>query len=73
MYRGALVSGFLNIGDVVYAQTWKVLTLKNCIEPPQVKVAEHSLIGCGSLPFIGVLFKTRRRYQTTFSTDKIYL
>ena len=21
-------------GDVVYAQTWEVLTLKNCIEPP---------------------------------------
>ena len=21
-------------GDVVYAQTWQVLTLKNCIEPP---------------------------------------
>ena len=23
-------------GDVVYAQTWEVLTLKNCIEPPYV-------------------------------------
>ena len=22
-------------GDVVYAQTWEILTLKNCIEPPQ--------------------------------------
>ena len=22
-------------GDVVYAQTWEVLTLKNCIEPPE--------------------------------------
>ena len=22
-------------GDVVYAQTWEVLTLKNCIEPRQ--------------------------------------
>ena len=22
-------------GDVVYAQTWEVLTLKNCIAPPQ--------------------------------------
>ena len=21
-------------GDVVYAQTWEVLALKNCIEPP---------------------------------------
>ena len=21
-------------GDVVYAQTWEVLTLKNCIKPP---------------------------------------
>ena len=21
-------------GEVVYAQTWEVLTLKNCIEPP---------------------------------------
>ena len=21
-------------GDVVYAQIWEVLTLKNCIEPP---------------------------------------
>ena len=21
-------------GNVVYAQTWEVLTLKNCIEPP---------------------------------------
>ena len=21
-------------GDVVYAQTWEVLTLRNCIEPP---------------------------------------
>ena len=21
-------------GDVVYAQTWEVLTMKNCIEPP---------------------------------------
>ena len=27
---------FLNVvyGDVVYAQTWEILTLKNCIEPP---------------------------------------
>ena len=23
-------------GDVVYSQTWEVLSLKNCIEPPQV-------------------------------------
>ena len=22
-------------GDVVYAQTWEVLTLENCIEPPK--------------------------------------
>ena len=27
------------------------------------KVAEYSLIGCGSLPFIGVLFKTRIGYK----------
>ena len=26
-------------GDVVYAQTWEVLTLKNCIEPPRVPSA----------------------------------
>ena len=25
-------------GDVVYAQTWEVLILKNCIEPPYVTV-----------------------------------
>ena len=24
-------------GDVVYAQTWEVLALKNCIEPPSGK------------------------------------
>ena len=24
-------------GDVVYTQTWEVLTLKNCIESPYVK------------------------------------
>ena len=29
-------------GDVVYAETWEVLTLKNCIEPPQVN-GIHSL------------------------------
>ena len=27
-------------GDVVYAQTWEVLTLENCIEPPQQDVAD---------------------------------
>ena len=27
-------------GDVVYAQTWEVLTLKNCIETP-----EHHPVG----------------------------
>ena len=27
----------------------------------RVKVAEHSLIGCGSLPFIGVLYKSGGR------------
>ena len=21
-------------GDIVYAQTWEVLALKNCVEPP---------------------------------------
>ena len=25
---------FFGYGDVVYAQTWEVLTLKNCIKPP---------------------------------------
>ena len=25
-------------GDVVYAQTWEVLTVKNCIEPPLIEL-----------------------------------
>ena len=25
---------FFVYGDVVYAQTWEILTLKNCIKPP---------------------------------------
>ena len=31
-----VVAIFQNIvyGDVVYAQTWEVLALKNCVEPP---------------------------------------
>ena len=30
----AIFSKTLFYGDVVYAQTWQVLALKNCIEPP---------------------------------------
>ena len=32
---------FVN-GDVVYAQTWEVLTLKNCIEPPYISGNEKN-------------------------------
>ena len=37
LYLIQLWSQFFQIfvcGDVVYAQTWEILTLKNCIEPP---------------------------------------
>ena len=31
-------------GDVVYAQTWEVLALKNCIEPPQLRQVSFNFI-----------------------------
>ena len=35
-----------------------------------IKVAEHSLVSCESLLFIGVLFKTRAGIKLKFGTDK---
>ena len=32
-------------GDVVCAQTWEVLTLKNCIEPPSILASEIFTVG----------------------------
>ena len=33
------------------------------LQKSRIKVAEHNLLGCESLLFIGVLFKTRCRYK----------
>ena len=46
-------------GDVVYAQTWEVLPVKNCVEPPQ-----SFLVDC--LLFGDFLF-----YETIFVYDKL--
>ena len=46
LYLIQLWCQFLQIfvyGDVVYAQTWEVLTLKNCIEPPYANDLTFSL------------------------------
>ena len=43
--------------DVVYAQTWEVLTLKNCIEPPQHASTAYVFALYGCLFFLTVLKK----------------
>ena len=42
-------------GNVVYAQTWEVLTLKNCIEPPQHASTAYVFALFGCLFFLTVL------------------
>ena len=46
------------------------------VQVTSFKVAEHSLRSCGSLTFMGVLFKTRCRYQAhayLAQTNNIYM
>ena len=39
------------------------LTQSKRLQESRIKVAEHNLLGCESLLFIGVLFKTRYQYK----------
>ena len=47
-------------GDVVYAQTWEVLTLKNYIEPPEDTQESFRLVRFKSLWLVQALNLTRR-------------
>ena len=44
-------------GDVVYAQTWQVLTLKNCIEALSYDSSAYVVASYGSRFFSTVLYK----------------
>ena len=64
LYLIQLWSQFFHIfvyGDVVYAQTWEVLTRKNCIEPPYANDLTFSLASVQPLAaFEVVAFKVER-------------
>ena len=48
-------------GDVVYAQTWQVLTLKNCIEP--FSYASTAYVVALALVSVGLFCKNLRNLQ----------
>ena len=52
-------------GDVVYAQTWQLLTLKNCIEPLHMPVRPLSLHRM-ALVFIRLFCKNLGKLQEFF-------
>ena len=52
-------------GDVVYAQTWQLLTLKNCIEPLRIPV-RPMLLHRMALVFVRLFCKNLGKLQEFF-------
>ena len=56
-------------GDVVYAQTWEILTLKNCIEPPKSYLKVSTLADTGS----STLFFRPQNLSTVWLGHEIWI
>ena len=57
-------------GDLIYAQTWEVLTLKNCIEPPKISLFQLRFTDLKKkrFPFLKTLSRdTSRPYNLLIS------